>query len=362
MKNLSQIRKCFAVWAVMLTPLIPAQSFAGNETGNGGDIVSSYLEASRYALVNTLQILKLNTVEQGRVCGNIKHLSTTQVQECQKFLTQATDQILRLNSFLPVTPFLVRPQPLEVLGPDGQLRPVDARTVLGPKGPIEFNFFNIRYYTPEQLLQLVTHEFGHKVLFQGSYVEDNSPTEAFPTGRDLLDGFAEAIVLAAKKHGYIKDGYILTDYFICSIHVGPPSYILIPTEAAAVRTFSDPKNLDAYDITIGSQEVGSEVCIEDRNQKSKISLRIEIHEEKGCQAVQSPSHRWTRIQLVRFQKNNSFEVSSPEILVSQEISNFNPVCQRAERREPFGLNYGEIRFECQYSGSGVVSLNTQPTH
>jgi hypothetical protein len=333
----------------------------GNGVGNGGDIVSSYLEASRYTLVKTIQMLKINTSAQNSLCQNLDYLSPAQKNECQGFLIQTIDKMLQLNTSLPITPFIIRSEPLLVLGPDGQKRPVDAMTQLGPKGPIEFNFFNVRYYTPSQLLQLISHEFGHKMEYQGINIDDNSPTLAFSKGRELLDAVAEALVLTAKKYNFVKDGYFIKDHFICTVDVGPPHYILIPKEASSVRRFLDSLNFDQYDVSVGKLISDAEVCIEERYQKNKISFQIEIHEEAGCRPVADMNQRWTKIELVRFSKDNLIERSGqrpgPEILASEIYPNFNPICQEPNNRESIGLNYGEVRFECQYSGSAVGSLS-----
>lgn len=325
--------------------LLCFQTVAEGSTGvgNGGDIVSSYLEKTRYTLRQTIEVV---TKDTPGLCESLIHLTVLQKKECKAFILETVNQYLALNSGDQRTQFLIRSEPLEVLGPDGKLRQVSARTPLGAEGPIEFHLDSIKNYSPAQTLALLGHEFGHKVLFRSRYIEDNLPTESFLSGRELLDSVGQALANFASTSGFVGKYYGISDQFDCRVQVRPdlpPSRIMGLTP----RSFFEQNSFDRFESTIGT--LPNDLYVEaGETWDTQIFLRATFHEEKGCKASGTQG-RWTRLELVRTYENHGGATPEDEILVSDFRDLWNPLCE--ENRLPFKIDYGQFKFTCQYLGT-----------
>ncbi|MGK5084813.1 hypothetical protein WDW37_16110 [Bdellovibrionota bacterium FG-1] len=329
---------------ISLTSL--AQAGGGSAIGNGDDVMSHYLEGTRDAIRQTL--IRLTIPEnQGPICASQSSLNDAQKAECKAFILETLRPMLVLNSSSHPVPFLLRTEPLLVVGPDGKERQVDARTDLGPEGAIEFDFNRTQFYSPLQIFTLMAHEFGHKVQFHGRYTEDNPPTEAFPNGRALIDSAAYALAAAAQDFRILGSYFLLNDRCYCIIDYGGGAQPL-GIEGYSPRFFASPKSFDAFETSIGRRPTDLNVFVDEYG-RSRLHLRIILTEQNGCRKDIS-SGRSTRIELVRaFLPQPNGDVPPEEVLNSEDQPGKNPLCE--DSPAPLELRYGRLHFSCLYTGS-----------
>ena len=145
-------------WILIVTLLIPVFSLAsGTVVGNGGEPLLHFLEASRFALVETLKYIHFDPKINDSICSEETYLSPVQQQFCRSYLLDIMNKIISLNIEPKIVPFALREDTLLVTGPDGKPMPVAARTDLGEAGPIEFHLDSIKLMAPKALLQLIHH-------------------------------------------------------------------------------------------------------------------------------------------------------------------------------------------------------------
>jgi hypothetical protein len=334
----------------------PAPVFAGSAIGNGGDIFSHYVESSRFAMKESIRRLTQNKDDLNQLCESQQNLNPEQKEECRSFITQTMRQILALNERTPIPLILLRDEPLFVEGTDGKTREVDARTQLGSAGDIELNYGRVKLYSPFQMLTIITHEFGHKVFFNGKVIEDNQVTPTFATGRMLLDNAGMAIATYAQKKGIIGSYFKLLDHFSCQIHSVPGANPM-GASGFSSRTFSSQQVFGRYETGIGILPGNLDVYLID-SVTSEIHFRALIHEEASC-SQEPTSRRWTKLSLVRTYSAVGDQTNKPEeILTEKTIDLWNPICDEKASRFPMELSYGNFKFECFYNGSsGTSSLD-----
>lgn len=319
---------------------VPVLADGGSAVGNGGDIVSRFLESTRYTLRETFRRIVTVPKKQDALCALQAELSPDQKTECRKFLVDTARQVLELNQIQPVTQFLLRDEPLRVIGPDGEERQVDARTPLGREGNIEFHYPAVRNFSPVQLLALMTHEFGHKVLFEGRYVEDNVPTATFAMGRALLDAVAFALTSFAQEERLVGTYFRLFDAFRCTISIASGG--TTGTQGGSPRLFEDHQNFDQFVTGIGVRPNDLQVWVIE-SAGSLLSFRAEIREAHGCHQGETEG-RGVKIEIVR-QRLGQQE----EVVAAHQIDGWNPVCEESPRS--LSLEFGSYRFECLFTGS-----------
>lgn len=352
-KTLKLGGKCSLVICVVLQLIGSSSAMAGSAVGNGGDIFSRYVESSRFALKESIRRLMQSPADLSRLCETEQELNPAQKDECRRFISETLKQILALNQNVPIPAFLLRDDPLLVEGPDGKPREVDARTPLGATGDIELNYPRVKFYSPLQMLTLITHECGHKVLFEGRNVEDNPPTAAFATGRMLLDSVGFAVATYAQQKGIIGSYFRLLDHFSCRIAGGaetPP----MGSAGSTIRSFSSTQDFGRYETGIGIWPGNLDVFLIEPG-FSEIHFRATIHEENSC-SLTEPSVRWTRLELVRVYPSLDGQPGKPdEILTEKSIEQWNPVCDPDDSRRAMELGYGNFQFQCVFTGSSGTS-------
>jgi hypothetical protein len=342
--------------AVFLTVSVTTSALAGTGIGNGGDIFSHYVESSRFALKESIRRLMANPHDSTELCESETELDGQQRTDCRFFILQTMRQMIEMNLNQPMPAFLLRDEPLLVEGADGRMREVDARTQLGPLGDIELNYLRVKFYSPFQMLTLVTHEFGHKVLFEGRSVEDNQPTLSFATGRMLLDSVGRAMATYAQQRGVIGSYFKLLDHFSCQVRASAGSTPM-GSSGFTGRNFANLQDFGRYETGIGIFPGNLDVFLIEPG-FSEIHFKATIHEENSCSTTEASS-RWTRLSLVRTYPSQMGRPTPPdEVLAEQTIDQWNPLCGDISVRKPMQLGYGGYLFECVYNGStGSSSAN-----
>jgi hypothetical protein len=185
--------------------LLCLSSVASGSTkvGNGGDIMAVFLEQIRFSIVEVAS----QALKQGKVdlCDKVERLNEEEQQYCNRKLLELLPELVKLLSSRPIVPLVIQDEEIYVELPEGKRRPVMAITECGKEGAIFFHFSGVRLLSPSRLFQLMTHEFLHKVPFEGREclqdLDTPGPFNEIEGGRRLLDAMADAMVIYAKSLG-----------------------------------------------------------------------------------------------------------------------------------------------------------------
>lgn len=334
-------------WLIIFC-FFPIKIFAGGSViGNGGDPIFYFLEVTRTSFVETVKTIILDPDEKKKFCDK-KSLSAEQINICRDFLFETANQILTLNQGMLKTLFVLREEPLLVEGPDGHPMPVAARTLLGPEGAVEFHRDSVKLMAPTLVLFLIAHEFSHKALYQGRYLTDNESVGPFATGRELIDTVVSAVIDSAKRNGKIGSNYGIRDRFDCLAYVnGSP----LGSRASTPRAFLS-QDLMSYEISLSRNPTDSFIYIPESD-FSDLVFRVVTHEPANCRENSEDSvNRFTNISIVRVYENSN-NGPREEILASQILTGYNPVCEK--NPVAFGLSYAKVRFSCKYNGAEATT-------
>ena len=330
---------------------LPASAGGGSGIGHGGDVLSRYLDTTRSSLVTVLKILAKGMDDVSGLCRSLSDLTPEQAQLCGEFAREASPQMLGLNRATPPTPLEVVAEPLLLPNPDGTLRKVAAATRPGAADPIQIHYDSVRYLSPGQILQLLSHEFGHKVLFRGRLVDDESPLGPFAHSRQLLDAFGEAVVRFARNSGVIGDAYVLGDFFDCAITLPGATTPQFEYSGASPREFQRAGEFGRYETSIGESPRDLRMSFRE-SATARLDLRVRIHEEQSCRelaAEEAAKVRWTRIQLVRSAIPPA--TGQNEVVTERFLPGRNPLCETPG--EALEIRLGELIFSCRYGGSSA---------
>ncbi len=311
---------------------------SGTVVGNGGDPIFEFFEASRASLIESLKVVLYDPKEQENFC-QLEALSSAQIAFCRDYFLAVIPQILQLSQGPNRTLFVLRENPLTVIGPDQKPMIVAARTELGPNGPIELHRDSVKTLVPTQALFLIAHEFFHKVSFEGIYVADNGPIGPFDYGRDLLDAAAKYLVSLAVRTGRVGTQFGVQDIFNCEVHVGSAT---VGVAVSSNRMYLT-KDLSSYESGIGLPPTETVYVPETEN--SSIVLRVRITEPNNCN--EQSSGRKTSLKILRktvFHDRPSQADALREIELTE-----NPMCQKANPN--FEISWEQIKFSCKYFGS-----------
>ncbi len=331
---------------ILFFALAPNANASGTSIGNGGDPIFYFLESTRYSMRQTIEYLKNDHYNSNDICAYVEGLTALQRSDCEKFALQALSQIAELNSPQAPIAFVLRENSLIVEGPDGLPMPVAARTSLGKEGVIEFHRSSIEFLSPAIMLSLMIHEFGHKIQFNGAYIQDNLAVMNFPRGRNLLDAFGKAISYWAANKGYIGSNFTLRDLFDCEINSSAGKFRV---RVSSPRRFKG-HNYERYEITMG--EVPSDPRIEvPELSGDALLLRLRIAESQSCLAANS--ERKSYLEVIRLIANSS----NIELVAKKEFLGFNPICDQS--KHSLSIEAGGFRFSCLYVGSEGVTINSR---
>ena len=322
---------------------LPVFSSAGTVVGNGGEPVLHFLDATRFALIETLKDIHLDPKINAEFCTDQLQLSPQQQQFCRSYLLDILDQMLALNTESKKVSFVLREDPLLVIGPDGKPMPVSARTELGGAGPIEFHLDSIKLMAPKVLLQLISHEFQHKTIYMGNSPTDNDPLGPFQYGRQLIDSVADAIVKVSIKKGRVGTEFVLRDSFECEIRSGASQFGL---RAATNRWFLD-SSLVNYKLSFSKLPSDPMIYVAE-TVSSKIVYQLEVLDSNHCADLTKIKQRSSTIRLWRvFDNPNMASV----LLSKQVIEGMNPICEKTP--PSFVADYQAFQFKCRYYGSSA---------
>lgn len=338
------IRNKLVALASMLAPL--ATFASGSVVGNGGDPIFHFLEATRFAYVQTIALAVKDSAEASTFCTPAQ-LSPAQSRFCREFFFAIADGATALNTGTAKTVFVLRENPLLVTGPDGKPMPVSARTPLGSAGEIEFHRDSLRMMSPSQVLFLIAHEFGHKVAFNGGFTDDNSAIGPFSSGRELIDSMADAIVDVAKRRGKIGTQYGLRDTFDCRSSV---QGAVVGTRASTPRLFLSP-DLMSYETSISRNPTDTVIYVPETG-TTDLMFRFVISEPANCGELPSPvAARKTVLSILRLTKTENGDLE--DLLTEKEIPGWNPMCD--SQATSFGLGYRNVNFSCAFRGTEGVT-------
>jgi hypothetical protein len=328
---------------IILVVCVPRFLFAGTVAGNGGEPLLHFLEATRASLVETVRDIRLDPKLSQVFCEEESYLSSEQQAFCKEYFNEIADPILALNISGRATPFVLRLEPLLVVGPDGHPMPVSARTELGARGPIEFHLDSIKLMAPKNLLHLVAHEFQHKIVFRGQSPSDNESIGAFQSGRLLIDSVASALVKVASKRGRVRSEFILRDHFECTVRTGSSQF---GTRVSTQRWFLD-SSLMNYRLSLSEQPSDPLIYSADSTD-SKIVFQLHVSDGNHCDQSAKSAMRWTRVRLWRVFDDPRLESVQ---LTNQTFNGYNPLCDKNQKS--LVANYQSFQFDCRYFGTAT---------
>ena len=333
----------------------------GTSVGNGGDTLFYFLEDIRRSLVATMKNLDAKNPIHLTIC-NLAHLTAAQRNKCHDVLIATQSQWLRLNQGENKTKFLLKEEPLLVPGPGGIPQKVDARTLLGPDGDIEFHRDSIKLYSPIQMMKLISHEFGHKLIFQEKSIGDDEPFPPFDTGREFLDAVAASLTNYAQNSGLIGSQFGLRDHFVCRIELNG---FKVPSLNSTLRRTFD-SGFKRYETSLSKLPKDPLIAIGESSETNLV-FQVVIHETQGCKKIENEPGvvsplRSTTLRILRsparnknLTHNNRKSHVEEIILVERVLEGFNPICE--EKSPYFGLEYQNVSFKCRHDGTEVSTLH-----
>ena len=183
----------------------------GNAEGfGGGDGLTGLVKTSEAHVMSALTLIQKGTDTatlcqlpsaypnlDKRIQRILSSLTPGQVTYCKNFITANASNLLAIMQKSPPVGTVISLDPVQVIFPNGQLQPVDAKTLFGPSGDITFSAQALNLLTGPELDVVVAHEFLHKIFVNSisGYVTDNDPIGPFTVGRDLLDNVGAGIAL-----------------------------------------------------------------------------------------------------------------------------------------------------------------------
>jgi hypothetical protein len=330
------------IWDILILFCLHQHVWAGGSViGNGGDPLFSFLETTRFAYVETLKLRE--TRNEKDYCFNLKELSSDQKDFCLQVFTESFTQFLMLNLDTSKIKFILKEEQLLVYGPDGKPMPVAARTIMDKKSPIEFHRNSINYYSPYQTFLLMAHEFGHKIIFKGKFIDDDTAIGPFASGRELLDAMAKSLALIAKKNGKIGSNFGLRDFFNCTTKFDN-GYQTKTTTSSARMFFSD--DFKKYQSGLGRNGSDSNISVIESNE-SQLIFKFLIEENNNC-AV-SLAHSKTTVEIIRIYEKHGNQTPRPDEQVELLELSQNPICEKEP--SPLLLSTRGVTFSCLYIGS-----------
>lgn len=349
---------------------VPRAAQGNTRVGNGGDSLGQLLESVRVKIIGVVGAIArdvrvdpitVRTNVEG-ACTKIAALNAEQTETCADFIIETASDILTLNDpnsskgkviFEWATPDEC---PLQVLE-DGVLRPVEAFTSLGSDGPITFSWQCIREIArapshtmptsggPRGLIQLVYHEFGHKVPFRADFIGDAEPNIGGFTGRKLHDTVGAAIAELAAQTGALSADFQVRDSFSCDFE----SAFNLPQTNRSIermRRFNLDGDKTRYLAGFGFDALGSDAPLAGLRfgpDNARRSLIIKIVESDGCiDTLAARTRRYTLIKIVQ---------EAGGLPVSHVLPGINPLCEQNPAPIVLALPDGSGSVSCRYEST-----------
>ena len=332
--------------------------------GSGGDIVSAYLEESRFRLVETLTLIKkLESMPAMReqLCSS-QGLSAPLQDDCARFLLAVVDAVIQINRGPQRLEFKLSNDPVYAPVTGGTYERVSAITLTGPAGPVIFDYQRIMGRSPKLLMALLAHESGHKVKFKVpdhssslAYVEDNAPALGFRTGRELLDAFGLAIGNFAEKKGIIGQQFSVSDKYSCTILIAGNALPVIQSVEDTRRFFNEETDEKIFDTYVSGFGPGHRTQIGISQGNTCLSFSLNVKERSGCRP--EAEGRSTEMKIYRqFESDRDGSVKAPLLLASKNYEGLNPICAENPNELPLTIEIpGLISFSCKYKGLSTKS-------
>lgn len=339
--------------------------------GNGGNLFREYLNTTRLQFVAVLRAIDKLHKDGGNLaflCAG-RGLSAEQLNYCRKFALAAIPQMLDLNTVEPRTPL----EPGEdLMAPDsrGELAPCDAKVEriegqpVDRMSPIRFETRRARLYSPQELLFLMAHEFGHMIQYEVDnprlFIDDYVAVGPFTDGgKTLLDAVASTIMGFAVDRGLVGQNFTLVDLFQCSAKMaGMPfeSQFSIPARRLPSENGPWQQRYDKYTAGFGLPGPASfGVSFMDTALNKQLYLRMQIVEQHACAPLSNPTtlDRSTRLSLVYLDDHPTNYVT---VVESTGALPRNPICEAEQI--PILLQYRGMTFSCTFAGTrGTTSLS-----
>jgi hypothetical protein len=291
---------------------------------NGGDALLAQLRQSSQALGKTAEFL-LSSKTSIHCDGPTTDGSQ---EKCRDLLKQTAPQLLKLIKNREVD-FILTEEILRVKS-EGRLQTVSARTALGPAGAIEFNRKALQTLSSSTVMFLLAHEYMHKILLDGKYLEDDEVAAPFSDGRDLIDTLARTLARIAAEQGYLAIESDIRDIFSCTVsNDGIKSTAKLSTPRRRVS------NLDITETSFGLKSLDAAFATTDKNNVTWDLLFL-ITSREEC-ADESAIFKLPKV----------IQISHREKIVARQELEFNPLCSD----KAFGISFEKIQFTCQFLGS-----------
>lgn len=308
---------------------LSSAAWGSTKVGNGGDIMAVFLEQIRFSIVEVASL----ALKQGEVnlCDKVERLNEEEQQYCNRKLSEVLPDLVKILSSRPIVPLVIQDEEIYVDLPEGKRRPVMAITDCGKEGAIFFHFSGVRLLSPGRLFHLMTHEFLHKVPFEGREclqdLDTPGPFNEIEGGRRLLDAMADAMVIYAKGVGKIAQDMGISDSFNCVIRNPKDSFVL-RHEALGTRLFFEDATSGNYTAGIGLLPRDGNCQLENSQLSYKVSLSIKIDEKGNCDHQDQKELRKTTVTLVKSytSKDPNIPVKESEVLEESVYEGVNPLC------------------------------------
>ncbi len=346
--------------------------------GAGGDLAYFYLDNARDMILKSLHKLYENTqTEDGlkltekilrSACVANGALSDTALSTCVDFLiTTAKDIIACTEGPNRIDIWAVPGDNLEFQGlfevdyPEGR-QPVSAFTNLGCERPMNsdhtkialrdttdilFHYERIRNAPQKHLFRLMAHEFGHKVRYQGQFIDDISPVGGFRYGFELLNTMAHALYMyGSATSAFSVNQEISTQlfkhFFTCQIRYRDLSPIPFSFFNVVTGPTSDYQSRNSRNSNLG---FGYELT--DLTKQifpgEQLFLKVEFQEVQALkQQLGEPPE--SNILLLRKEGERAKVVD--DYIIGKNLLSTSP-----DPDKPlFSLHYKEMNIECRFDG------------
>jgi hypothetical protein len=323
----------------------------GTSVGGGGDPLYFYLHATRtkiQAIITEMQRDPQHLKDE--LCRLPENqLTDEQVSFCQNFIMFYRSAIYNLTIAEKDVPFEVIDTPIIAPGPDGNDIQVVAGTQLRETGVIYVNRSLARHLSPQAMLQIVVHEFGHKIKQSpsGLFLTDLAPVGPFANGRFFLDTIGQSFVQYALDHELIGRQFGVWDQFACVVkpHDGSAFSAVIGGQ----RQFFNNNPFD-YQTGFGFTNQSGTVSVFDG--REQIGIRIKIRDKGSCNGATNT--RSTLVELYSYQAvmNPGDPRPQEKLEKSQTMADFNPLCTTPAPHLSFQIK-GHV-FDCSYAFSSGI--------
>ncbi len=341
-----------------------ANGFSATGVGNGGDVIGTYLDETRYKLIETIGAFVADAqANKDHLCDKQIRLAALQKRDCAFFVARIAQGVLDLNIHENRTPFVLSMEDVMVVDEEGGPKRVAAKTLAGPEGEITFDYEMISSRNPMLMFALLFHEFGHKARFDHQvgdetreFVTDYGPVLSFAKGNELLDAASLSLADWAAEKNLIGNGFSIQDLFQCQsvIRVGDQNVSGGSFRSYDIRKFTGnappPERFHKYSMGIGPGHQMQFGLPGDNN--TELVYRLEIEESANCEENVPNGSGKSIVALFNVVKDPKTGNVLSTTLLDQKMFDTNPACADDPKTlTPFSVTHGDVTLSCQYVGS-----------